>query len=153
MSWTVIVVASIALLIGVAVGIASAIIVAWSRRRAVEAAGLRRCRTCGARDWQGSEACFACGTAFLRQTEASPPPAPDLMIVSRDRGDLYDLGRRTARNNLEIYLDRRVRERRRMPKESFVEERRRIPDRRETDISVELGLLGWALLPAAKRKP
>ena len=152
MSWTVIVVASIALLIGVAVGITIAIIVPWSARRAATAAGLRQCRTCGARDWQGSEACFACGTPFLRQSEAAPMSAPDLMIVSRDRGDLYDLVRRTGKNNLEIHLDRRLRERRRVPKESFGEERRQPPDRRQMDITVELGLLGWALLPAAKRK-
>ena len=128
-------------------------------RRRMPGALLRRCRLCGARDWRGNDACYACGTPFLSSgsrvgSSGSRRSAlrPDLLLVSRERGDLYELVSRVARHNVEIRFDQRVGQRRQPRTPPPAPERRRAADRRGRDVSVELSVLGWTMIPAAQRR-
>jgi hypothetical protein len=89
------------------------------------------------------------------------PPIRDLIIVSRDRGDVYDLVRRSASVNspkarllkasVEIRFDQRVGERRRASLDPRRHERRQAPNRRTRDVTGELARLGWVIVRAAER--
>ena len=82
---------------------------------------------------------------------ASPLPR-GLVIVARDRGDVYDIMRRSARArssraNLEIRFDRRIGDRRRTSAALPEPERRQGgPNRRVSDVTSELRRLGWVLV-------
>src|SRR5919106_1162910 len=124
-------------------------------------ARLRRCHICGALDWRGRELCVTCGTPFASSGSQVPlsgrrPRAsrsrPDLLIVSRERPDLYDVLTRFGRSNLEVRLDQRLGDRRRGMTQPVAPERRRALDRRARNVTVELALLGWAIVPAAQRQ-
>ena len=99
---------------------------------------LRRCRMCG---------------ALPSSANLPSVSRPDLLVVSRERGDLYDLISRFGRRDLEVRLDQRGGERRRAPAQPPRPERRRAPNRRANDVTVELAVLGWAMIPGSKRRP
>ena len=67
-----------------------------------------------------------------------------LIIVSRDRMDLWGLVRRSGGPRLDVRLDQRLGERR----EQFrtVGQERRRADRRRLDVRTDLVRLGWAIV-------
>ena len=77
--------------------------------------------------------------------------ARDLVIVSRERSELYDLLRRSPSPNVEVRLDQRLGERRTQFAPAPRQRRRR--DRRRLNVSNELRRVGWALVPAGERSP
>lgn len=77
------------------------------------------------------------------------PQTRDLLIVSRERIDLYDDLRTSSPASLEIRVDARVGDRRRVVPGAVADDRRR-RDRRALDLSEQLQTLGWAIVPAAR---
>ncbi len=74
------------------------------------------------------------------------PKQPRLVIVAPDRGEWHDLVRErfAGDSEVEIVLDRRVRERRASGVAPVVQIERRHGERRARDISRELSATGWA---------
>jgi hypothetical protein len=73
-----------------------------------------------------------------------------LLVISAQRPDLYEEALRTAGEDIEVVLDRRVGDRRR-PGRPFENESKR-NDRRRIRIDDKLQTQGWALVTAEARE-
>jgi hypothetical protein len=72
-----------------------------------------------------------------------------LIIVSRERLDIWGVVRRSGGPNLEVRLDQRLGERR--ARFTRPDNERRQGERRRRDVSAELARLGWAIVRADDR--
>jgi hypothetical protein len=84
-------------------------------------------------------------------TASAMPIAPDqdLLILARERVVVQGFG--GTAGSVEIRLDTRRMERRRVPESAGSEERRQ-RDRRALDVSEQLRTVGWAFISAAHRR-
>ena len=88
----------------------------------------------------------------VRSIARAPVQNRDLLVIDRERVGIYDVVQRFGDSapRVEIRLDLRRRDRRRVPHGPPTEERRR-RDRRALDVSDQLRTDGWAFVPAVHR--